>query len=478
MIQPRKTERVRTSSTRLEVPKTGVMLVPARIYVSPVLEATIDEGAIDQAARVATLPGIVGASLAMPDAHSGYGFPIGGVAAFDAKTGIISPGGIGFDINCGVRLLTTNIDAEDARAVMDVYLDALSREVPVGMGRDSKIALSMQDLDDILVQGAQWALARGLGAPEDLVRTEERGCLAGANPNAVSARAKERGLTQLGTLGSGNHFLELQRVERILDPQRAAAYGLREGQLCILIHCGSRGVGHQICSDFLRAMDDAYPELMDALPEKNLLYAPIASELGVQYRAAMAAAANYAWCNRQVIAHNVRAVTQRLFPSAVVQQLYDVSHNIAKFESYEVDGVMRDLCVHRKGATRAFGPGNLEITEELRAHGQPVLIPGSMGTASWVLAGAAGAMTETFGSCCHGAGRAMSRTRALEELDGATVKRELAELGVHVKTPSVKGLAEEAPQAYKDVDEVIRVVAEAGIAVPVARLVPLGVLKG
>jgi tRNA-splicing ligase RtcB len=457
------------------------MHVPATLYVSPALEATLDAGAIEQTARVAELPTILGTSIAMPDAHIGYGFPIGGVAAFPAESGIISPGGIGFDINCGVRLLATSVSFADLEEKKDILLSLLQRHIPTGSGRESALRLSHTELDEVLSQGAQWALAKGYATEHDIETTEEHGVLADAMPAFVSHRAKDRGVNQLGTLGSGNHFLELQRVERILDTEKSEAFGLHEGQICVLIHCGSRGVGHQVCSDFLRAMQDEYPDVFNALSDKNLMYAPLASELGVRYRGAMAAAANYAWCNRQIIVHHVRTSFAQLFPEATVTQVYDVSHNIAKFEEHTIpersEEHARVVCVHRKGATRSFGPGHPDVPAAYRGVGQPVLIPGSMGTASWVLAGAAGAMQETFGSCCHGAGRSMSRTRALAELDGVRIKQDLLAQGITVKA-STKGLAEEAPAAYKDVDEVIRVVSEAGIAVPVARLVPLGVLKG
>jgi tRNA-splicing ligase RtcB len=467
----------RVSAAKLVIAPEGAMRVPAHLYVSELLEETLDQGAIDQTVRVAQLPGILGASIAMPDAHIGYGFPIGGVAAFDAEEGIISPGGIGFDINCGVRLLATNLRADDVAELKNELLELIQKAVPTGSGRESSIRLSHTELDEVLRQGAQWALAHGYATERDIERTEERGCLAGADPVCVSHRAKDRGVNQLGTLGSGNHFLELQRVETILDAQKAAAYGLREGQLCVLIHCGSRGVGHQICSDSVRAMLEAYPEENDVLADKNLAYAPIQSELGVRYRKAMAAAANYAWCNRQLITHHVRNAIKRLYPGSTVELVYDVSHNIAKFETYTIDGEAREVCVHRKGATRAFAAGHEEICEVYRAHGQPVLVPGSMGTASYVLAGAQGAMDETFGSCCHGAGRALSRTKALATIDGMRVKQELSARGITVKA-STKGASEEAPAAYKDVDEVIRVVEMAGIATSVARLVPIGVVKG
>lgn len=467
----------RVSAAKVVIPTHGAMRVPAHLYVSEALAETLDEGAIEQTIRVAQLPGIVGASIAMPDAHIGYGFPIGGVAAFDARSGIISPGGIGFDINCGVRLLATNLQATDVEELKDILLETIQQAVPAGSGRESSVRLTHEELDNVLREGAQWALAHGYATEHDIQRAEEQGRLPEADPGCVSHRAKDRGVNQLGTLGSGNHFLELQRVETIMDAAAADAYGLREGQLCVLIHCGSRGVGHQICSDYVRAMLDEYPQELQELEDKNLAYAPITSELGVRYRKAMAAAANYAWCNRQLITHHVRKAIERLFPDASVELVYDVSHNIAKFETYTIDGEEREVCVHRKGATRSFAPGHQAVCEAYRAHGQPVLVPGSMGTASYVLAGAQTAMDETFGSCCHGAGRALSRTKALATIDGVRVKQELKARGITVKA-STKGASEEAPGAYKDVDEVIRVVEQAGIATTVARLVPIGVVKG
>jgi tRNA-splicing ligase RtcB (3'-phosphate/5'-hydroxy nucleic acid ligase) len=460
------------------VEPTGAMLVPAKVYVSPILEEALSDGSLQQLCNAAALPGIVGASIAMPDVHIGYGFPVGGVAAFAEEGGIISPGSIGFDINCGVRLLTTNLVEADVKPLIEALFSLLERGVPAGTGKDSSIRLSHEELDLVLRTGSGWALSHGYAIADDIEKTEEHGHMDAANPAAVSHRAKDRGVNQLGTLGAGNHFLEVQVVDEVFAAAHAHAYKLRVGQVVVLIHCGSRGVGHQVCTDYVEKMIDAYPDIAASIPEKNLMYAPIASELGKQYYAAMAAAANFAWCNRQVITHQVRKAFERLFPGAVVELLYDVSHNIAKREEHVVDGEERVVYVHRKGATRSFGPGHEAITPVYRALGQPVLIPGSMGTASYVLAGAAGAMSETFGSCCHGAGRALSRTKALELLKGDAVRRALGSQGVHVQVRSVKGLAEEAPQAYKDVHEVIRVVSEAGLAVPVARLRPIGVLKG
>ena len=470
----------RISKTTCVIEQDSAMHVPGRVYLSEVLEAQIDDNCLEQVRNVAMLPGIVGASIAMPDMHIGYGFPIGGVAAFSEANGqgLISPGGIGFDINCGVRMLTTNLTKEDVEPFMEALLELLSKSVPVGSGRESSIRLSHAELDEVLQEGGGWARRKNYATDDDIEKTEEHGCLAGADPAAVSSFAKDRGVNQLGTLGAGNHFLEIQVVDKILHEQKASAFGItKPGQIVVMIHCGSRGLGHQVCTDYVRKMEDAFPDIAKSLPEKNLMYAPLTSELGKKYFAAMACAANFAWCNRQLITHHVRASFRRLFPQSEVRVLYDVSHNIAKHETHEVDGTHVQLCVHRKGATRAFGPGHADVCSAYRAYGQPVLIPGSMGTASYVLVGTTHAMTETFGSTCHGAGRKMSRTKALETIRGEQVRRDLHEKGIQVIAPG-KGLAEEAPAAYKDVDEVIAVVAEAGIAVPVARVTPIGVLKG
>jgi tRNA-splicing ligase RtcB len=469
---------VRETPFSCTLPKEDSMRVLGTIYVNTELEQHLDTAAVEQVKNVAALPGIVRESIAMPDIHRGYGFPVGGVAAFDEKTGIISPGGIGFDINCGVRLLATDAPEDDVRRFLPELLELLDQAVPSGTGRESSIRLTHTELDEVLREGAGWAQRKGYATDDDLERTEERGYLEDADPADVSHQAKDRGVNQLGTLGGGNHFLEVQRVENVVDAEKAATYGLREGQVVVLIHCGSRGVGHQVCSDYIKLIEEEYPEVARSLPEKNLVYAPIASRLGQRYRRAMAAAANYAWCNRQILTHHVRKAFARLFPGSSVSLVYDVSHNIAKFEEHTVEGEKRRVCVHRKGATRSFGPGHPDVPTIYRASGQPVLVPGSMGTASWVLAGAPESMRRTFGSCCHGAGRRMSRSAAMEQLDGRRIVKELKERGITIKAGSVKGVAEEAPQVYKDVDEVIRVVTEAGIAVPVARLVPLGVLKG
>lgn len=468
------TELTKVSKTQYSIPKTGGMHVPGKLFLSEELRSTVDEMSLQQVAKVACLPGIIGASIAMPDVHMGYGFPIGGVAAFDADTGIISPGGIGFDINCGVRMLTTDLTKDQVAPLIEPLFELFVKAIPTGTGRVSSIKLTHTELDEVLSKGSQWALEHGYATQEDIDNTEERGKLE-ADPSKVSHRAKDRGITQLGTLGAGNHFLEVQTVDTIFDEEKAKAFGLKKNQVVIMIHCGSRGLGHQVCSDYLRSMEDSHygAELTD----KNLMYAPLQSKLGQEYLAAMNAAANFAWCNRQIITHHVRKAVQRLFPGSTVNLLYDVSHNIAKKEYYLIDGVERHVCVHRKGATRAFPPDHPSVTLKYREHGQPVLIPGSMGTASYILAGAPGAMTESFGSSCHGAGRKMSRHAAIQLVKGETLRRELKDQGIFVMG-SGKGIAEEAPLAYKDVDEVIQVVTDAGLAFAVAKCKPFGVLKG
>ncbi len=434
---------------------------------------------LEQAMNVATLPGIVGPSLAMPDIHQGYGFPIGGVAATDWETGVVSPGGVGFDINCGVRLVRTSLTADDVRPKVHELVNQCFRDVPCGTGGHGPVRLSSEELDRVLRDGARWAVENGYGEERDAEFAEEGGRLEGADPGEVSARAKERGRPQLGTLGSGNHFLEIQYVEHVHDPEAARAMGIEAGQVCVLIHCGSRGLGHQVCTDYLAHMGAAMKQYNITLPDRQLACVPTQSPEGRKYLAAMRASANFAWANRQVILHFLRGSIRKVFSEDVsVDLIYDVCHNIAKREMYEVEGRMRDLLVHRKGATRAFPPGHREIPEAYRAIGQPVLIPGSMGTASWILTGAEGAMKETFGSVCHGAGRLMSRTAARRGRNAREVQKTLEEQGIVVRSETRDGILEEIPEAYKDVDEVIEVVHEAGLARKVARLRPMGVIKG
>jgi tRNA-splicing ligase RtcB len=444
--------------------------------------ATLDK-AIEQVANVAHLPGIVGASLAMPDIHWGYGFPIGGVAATDPERGgVISPGGVGFDISCGVRLHLTNLRFAEAEASLDRLMSALAANIPRGVGSKGHIRTSRRDLRAICEKGARWAVEQGFGRPEDLERIEDGGTLQGADFSLVSDRAIERGSNQPGTLGAGNHFLEIQEVEEILDPAVADAFGLFRGQLVVMIHSGSRGFGHQICTDFLKIMERAARKYGIDLPDRQLACAPVDSPEGRDYYAAMACAVNYALCNREVLGHWVRRSFEQAFGAGEhalgLDLLYDVSHNIAKFEWHQVDGERRRLCVHRKGATRAFGPGHPELPERYRSVGQPVIIPGDMGTASFVLVGTPEAETLSFSSTCHGAGRVMSRSEAKRKIRGAELKSSLEARGIHVVSGSLALLAEEAPEAYKDVERVVAVCEGAGLSRRVARLRPHGVVKG
>ncbi|HEY2441205.1 MAG TPA: RtcB family protein [Solirubrobacteraceae bacterium] len=455
------------------------MRVPARVFADRELigEVAADRS-LEQLRNVATLPGITGAALAMPDIHQGYGFPVGGVAATAAPDGVISPGGVGYDINCGVRLLALPLTAAELGKRTAALMDEVARRVPVGAGHGGSLKLDGTDLDRVLSEGPTALLAaHGIGTDADVAYTESAGRLAGADPGAVSDRARQRGAGQLGTLGSGNHFLEVQRISRIFDPAAAAAFGLRRDQVTVLIHSGSRGLGHQVCTDYVRLHDVAQRRYGITLPDRQLACAPLSSPEGQGYLTAMAAAANFAWANRAVLAHRVREAIRRALGAEIAggtRQVYDVAHNIAKLEVYAGQRV----CVHRKGATRAFPPGSGEIPAAYRDAGQPVFIPGSMGTSSFVLAGRAGAMERSFGTTCHGAGRRMSRTGARREITGAQLRRRLENQGIVVRCPSDRGLAEEAPFAYKDVERVVAVVEAAGLAARVAQLLPLGVLKG
>jgi tRNA-splicing ligase RtcB (3'-phosphate/5'-hydroxy nucleic acid ligase) len=434
---------------------------------------------LEQAMNVATLPGIVGPSLAMPDIHQGYGFPIGGVAAMDAKNGVVSPGGVGFDINCGVRLIRTTLDEVDVRPRLRDLVNQMFRDVPCGAGTTGYVKIDQKQLNDVLVQGARRMVENGYGEPHDAEFAEGCGVLTGADPAAVSEHARERGLPQLGTLGSGNHFLEVQFVEEIHHPEAARAFGLHEKQVVVLIHSGSRGLGHQVCTDYVALMNKNMARHGISLPDRQLACGPIDSSEGREYLAAMRAAANFAWANRQAILHFLRGAFRRIFGDSVrLDLIYDVCHNIAKQERHEVEGCLREVLVHRKGATRGFAPGHQEVPAPYRSVGQPVFIPGSMGTASWVLVGAPGAMRETFGSVCHGAGRLMSRTAARRGHDVRQETRKLEEAGILVRSETRDGILEELPEAYKDVDEVIEVVHCAGLAQKVARLRPMGVIKG
>ena len=463
--------------------KTG-MRVPGLIYASKeMLESLREEQALEQVANVAFLPGIVGYSFAMPDIHWGYGFPIGGVAAMDIKNGVISPGGVGYDINCGVRLLCTSLSEAEVRPRINELINELFLNVPSGLGSEGKIKVSQKEMNRLIVEGARWAVKRGLGSDEDLDVTEEGGCLGGADPSKISDKAVKRGMPQAGTLGSGNHFLEIQVVKEIFDSHIASIMGITEiGQILVLIHTGSRGFGHQVCTDHLRVMEQAVSKYGINLPDRQLACAPIESSEGQDYLAAMACAANYAWANRQCIAHWVRESFSKIFGKSPeklgMRQIYDVAHNIAKIEEHTIDGRQVKVCVHRKGATRAFPAGHKDTPGRYKEIGQPVLVPGDMGRCSFIAVGTEKAMKESFGSTCHGAGRVLSRGAAKRSIRGADVIRELESRGIIVKTESVSALAEEASQAYKDVTEVINVVHQAGISKKVAMAVPMGVIKG
>lgn len=456
------------------------MRVPARIYVSEqMLDDLLKDRSVQQIVNVATLPGIVGAALAMPDAHEGYGFPIGGVAATKYPNGVISPGGIGYDINCGVRLLKSTLSYDDIKE----HLASLCRElyywVPSGVGRGGNLELKGKDYDYLLRLGVPWMINQGYGYPEDLRHIESFGRLEHADPSKVSDEAKKRGFDQLGTLGSGNHFVEVDVVDEIYDEDVAQAFGLHKGQIVVLIHTGSRGFGHQIATDYIRIMMHVMQGYGIQLPDRELACVPFSSQEGQNYFAAMACGANFAWANRQMITWEIRQAWKKVFGQQYdLSILYDVAHNIAKIETHIIDGVDKKVIVHRKGATRAFGPGHPELAEEYRASGQPVIIPGSMGTASYVLVGTEQGMKESFGSSCHGAGRRLSRKAAKNTINGKKLRDELLSHGIHIQAGSVSGLAEEAPEAYKDIDDVIEVVHQAGLARKVARLRPCAVVKG
>jgi len=460
------------------------MRVPARIYAdAELLNEMRKDLTLEQAANVSFLQGIYKYSITLPDGHQGYGFPIGGVAATDAETGVISPGGVGYDINCGVRLLHTNLNKKDVEPKLRQLVETLFRNVPSGLGSTGHIRLTLPQLDQVLESGARWAVENGFGWREDLERLEEGGCMAGADAKKVSMGAKQRGFPQLGSLGSGNHFLEIQKVDKIYDPEVARKFGIeREDQVTVMIHTGSRGLGHQVCSDYLRTMERVVRQYKIELPDRELVNVPVTSPEGQAYFSAMACAANYAWANRQMIVHWVRQSFEQVFgkdaESLGLHIVYDVAHNIAKLEEHDVDGGKRKVYVHRKGATRAFGPGHPDVPAIYRDVGQPVLIPGTMGSASYVLVGTNQAMQETFASTAHGSGRHMSRTAALKQFWGEEVKRDLEGRGIIVRAAKVSVIAEEAPASYKDVDRVCEVSHRAGIARKVARLVPMGVTKG
>jgi tRNA-splicing ligase RtcB len=459
------------------------MHVPGRLFSNAALLSGVSgDPSLAQLANVATLPGIQRHALAMPDIHFGYGFPVGGVAAFDLNEGVVSPGGIGYDINCGVRLIRTSLTAEDVRPRLGALMERLYREVPSGVGSRGGHPLTPSGVDEVLAGGARWAVEHGMGRSADLPVQEEEGCLAGALPGAVSEGARKRGLKQLGTLGSGNHFLEVQAVDEVFDPAFAPVLGLLPGNAVVMLHTGSRGLGHQVATDFIQEMDRGLAGQGITLVDRQLSCAPVSSEPGQRYLGAMAAAANFAWANRQAITHGVRrafsAVFERTEEELDLSVIYDISHNMAKVEEHAVDGGRRRLLVHRKGATRAFPAGRDEVPSVYRAYGQPVLIPGDMGTASYVLAGLPTSMERSFGSSCHGAGRRLSRHAAVRAFRYEDVTRALAGRGIVVRSASREGVTEEAPGAYKNVEEVVRVAEGAGLTRRVARLVPLGVVKG
>jgi tRNA-splicing ligase RtcB len=469
----------RVSEFEWRIERSGPMRVPGVLYADEPLLRDMDDKVCEQVINVASLPGIVGASYAMPDAHWGYGFPIGGVAAFDPdQGGVVSAGGVGFDISCGVRALVSNLAVDTIEPVKPALADALYQAVPVGVGSTGEIALSEPQMDAMLAGGAAWAVAEGYGETKDLERIEEGGRMAGADSGCVSQRARKRQRREMGTLGSGNHYLEVQEVAEIYDPETAQAFGLRPGRVVVGIHCGSRGLGHQIGTEFLRDMVVEAERTGLSLPDRELACAPIRSPLGERYLGAMRAAINCAFANRQIVAYLARRVFATLFPGARLELLFDVSHNTCKVETHLVDGQRRALYVHRKGATRAFGPGQADLPAALRATGQPVLIGGTMGTASHVLVGTGASEARAFSSACHGAGRAMSRHQARRRWQGRQLVDSLAEQGILVRSPSLRGVAEEAPGAYKDVDAVVETAHKAGLARKVAKLRPLVCIKG
>jgi tRNA-splicing ligase RtcB len=471
----------RIDETLWEIPTQARqdMRVPARVFADDeLLDAIREDRSLEQLQNVATLPGIVDAALAMPDIHQGYGFPVGGVAATELPDGVVSPGGVGYDINCGVRLLALPLSDTELEASRQALVHEISRRVPAGAGKDGVLELRGVRLDAVLERGPRELVAsHGIGTEDDLERTESEGCLPDAEPRAVSQRARTRGAGQLGTMGSGNHFVELQRVERIFDADAAESYGLDEGQVAVLIHSGSRGLGHQVCTDYLQRMDAAQARYGIELPDRQLACAPASSPEGREYLSAMACAANFAWANRHAIAHRVREAIERVLGVEIARgtrQVYDVAHNVAKVERH----AGREVCVHRKGATRAFPAGSQDIPEAFSGVGQPVFIPGSMGTSSFVLAGEPGSLERAFGTTCHGAGRRLSRTGARKQISGSDLRKQLEADGIVVRSPSNRGLAEEAPFAYKDVEHVVEVVERAGLARRVVQLRPLGVVKG
>ncbi len=475
----------RISDVVWQVPQgfRGDMRAPARIYADDaLLDDALQDKSVEQLINTATLPGIVQYAIAMPDIHQGYGAPVGGVFATKIPKGVISPGAIGYDINCGVRLLASHFDVEQVLPHLQDLATALYRNCPSGVGSEGSVPLNAKQLDDVLEQGSEWALKNGYARRADLIHTEELGRLAHADAAMVSKRAKERGKDQIGTLGAGNHFIEVDRIAEVYDAEAADRLGLFPDQVVAQIHCGSRGLGHQVCTDYVARFQQVVHAYHIELPDRELVCAPFGSPEGQQYYRAMAAAANFAFCNRQILAHHIRRSFEEVLAGKVkdfdLHQVYDIAHNMGKVEEHTVDGAPMQLCVHRKGATRAFGPGSAVLPDDLRDIGQPVLIPGSMGTASYVLVGTAGSMAQTFGSTCHGAGRVMSRSQAKKQVRGEKLRDQLSTRGIVIRAGSMPGLAEEAPQAYKDVSRVVEVVDRAGIGKKVARLEPLAVIKG
>ncbi len=476
---------VKKSDYVYDIPKSYKkgMKVDGRIFSDDrMIESIKGDNAPEQVANVATLPGIIGASMAMPDIHWGYGFPIGGVAALDIEDGVISPGGVGYDINCGVRLVRTDLRGEDIREKVKDLIDEMYNNVPAGVGKKARIRLKRGQLNEVLDHGVEWAIEEGYGWEEDKKRIEDNGRMGSANSDKVSDKAKQRGEPQLGTLGGGNHFLEIQKVEKIYDEEAAKAFGIEEGMATVMIHTGSRGCGHQIASDYIRDMERAVNKYGIDLPDKQLACAPFASKEGDDYFAAMSCGANYAWTNRQLILHWVRESFENVYNEGAedlgMDLVYDVCHNIAKVESHEVEGKKQDVVIHRKGATRAFAPGRKEVPKKYRDVGQPVIIPGDMGTASYLMRGRKTGMVRSWGSTCHGAGRVMSRTGARRRFRANQIKKELSDKGIYVKAASNKVLEEESPNAYKEVDRVVEITHNAGLSKIVAKMVPIGVMKG
>lgn len=479
-ITPKK---IRDNVYQIDADSSKGMKVPVTIYADEGLIAKMmADRTLSQAINVATLPGIQGSAVVLPDGHEGYGFPVGGVAAMDAEEGMISPGGVGYDINCGVRLLRTNLSEKEVRPKLKELVTDLFNSIPSGVGTEGAIKLNYSQLDEVLVRGVNWAIDNGYGTKDDADVCEENGQIKNADPNKVSNTARKRGAPQLGSLGSGNHFLEVQKIEKVYDEEAAKRMGIQEGNVTVLIHCGSRGFGHQICSDYLRVSEQALRKYNIELPDRELACVPNTSEEGESYRKAMFAAINFAWSNRQVLSHWTRKSFERVFKSTEadldMKLVYDVAHNIAKVEKHKIDGKEKSVVVHRKGATRAFPANRDEIPSKYRNLGQPVLIPGSMGTGSWILLGKPNSMNLSFGSTAHGAGRMMSRSKARRDFTEEQVKKSLSDKGIFIKSLTRDGVVEETPEAYKDVDAVVNVSHELGIATKVAKLVPIGVIKG